>query len=52
MQHYQRNKLLASLSNIKIYKWPLFVTYRTNNFAIKGHHTREILKLIKPGDIL
>ncbi|MDM8566503.1 hypothetical protein QUF74_12740 [Candidatus Halobeggiatoa sp. HSG11] len=52
MQPYKKNSLLAGLSKIKISKWPLFITYNVNNFAIKGHHTREILKLVKPGDIL
>jgi len=55
MQPYKTDfstNLLAGLSNIKISKWPLFIAYHTNNFAIKGHHTREILKLVKPGDIL
>ncbi len=55
MQPYKPDfitKLLAGLSNIKVFKWPLFISYRPNNFVIKGYHTREILKLVKPGDIL
>ncbi len=55
MQPYKPDfitKLLAGLSKIKVFKWPLFISYRPNSFVIKGYHTREILKLIKPGDIL
>lgn len=55
MQPYKQDfstKLLAGLSNIKVFKWPLFISYRPNNFIIKGHHTREILKLVRPGDII
>ncbi|MFK5970966.1 MAG: hypothetical protein QM487_12730 [Candidatus Marithrix sp.] len=55
MQPYKLDfitKLLAGLSKIKVFKWPLFISYRPNSFVIKGYHTREILKLVKPGDIL
>lgn len=45
-------KLFTVFSDIKVFKWPLFISYRPQTFAIKGHHTREILKLVKPGDIL
>ena len=45
-------KLLTVFSDIKVSKWPLFMVYRPRNFAIKGNHTREVLKRVKPGDIL
>lgn len=45
-------KLFTVFSHIKVSKWPLFMTYRPRNFAIKGSQTREVLKLVKPGDIL
>jgi hypothetical protein len=45
-------KLLTVFSDIKVSKWPLFLAYRPRNFAIKGNHTREVLKRVKPGDIL
>jgi hypothetical protein len=45
-------KLFMILSHIKVSKWPLFMAYRPRSFAIKGSQTREILKLVKPGDIL
>ena len=45
-------KLLTVLGDIKLFKWPWFMVYRPRSFAIKGHHTREVIKLVKPGDIL
>jgi len=55
MQVYKKSfqeKLLAVFENIKFSKWPLFVNYRPTSFAITGAETREIMKLVKPGDIL
>jgi hypothetical protein len=45
-------KLFKVFSDIKAFKMPLFISYRPQTFALKGHHTREIMKLVKPGDIL
>ncbi len=50
--HSVPGKWLGVLSDIKVFKWPLFIVYRPRSFAIKGCDTREILKLVKPGDIL
>jgi hypothetical protein len=46
------DKLFTVFSNIKVFKRPLFIAYRPQTFAIKGPQTREILKSVKPGDIL
>lgn len=40
------------LSDIKVFKWPFFIVYRPRNFSIKGNHTRKVMALVKPGDIL
>lgn len=45
-------KVLGVFNDIKLFKWPLFMLYRPTTFALKGSHTREVLKLVKPGDIL
>ncbi len=45
-------KLLGVLSDMKVSKWPMFINYRPKSFAIKGNHTREVMALIQPGDIL
>jgi hypothetical protein len=45
-------KLLGVLGDIKVFKWPMFINYRPYSFAIKGNHTREVMALVQPGDIL
>ncbi len=40
------------LSDIKVFKWPLFMVYRPRNFTLKGNHTRKVMAQVKPGDIL
>lgn len=40
------------LGDIKVSKMPFFMIYRPRSFALKGSHTREVMKLVKPGDIL
>ncbi len=46
------NKLLTLGDDIQVVKRPLFIIYHPHSFAIKGRHTREIIKIIKPGDII
>jgi hypothetical protein len=44
---------VLKLSNvIQVVKRPPFIIYRPHRLAINGTHTREIMELIKPGDIL
>jgi hypothetical protein len=44
---------VLKLSNaIQIVKRPPFIIYRPQRLAISGTHTREIMELVKPGDIL
>lgn len=45
-------KFLNISSHIKLSKWPLFLTYKPRCFALKGSHTREIIKASQAGDIL
>jgi len=45
-------RFLNLASQIKVSKWPLFVTYHPHSFALKGKHTREIMRVVQPGDIL
>jgi hypothetical protein len=47
-----QNKLMTLLSHVRLYKRPLFIQYKPKTFALKGHLTYEIMKLIQPGDIL
>ena len=45
-------KIVNIASHIKVSKWPLFITYNPHGFALKGRHTREVMKAVRPGDIL
>jgi len=45
-------KFFTQLGKIKVSKWPFFMVYRPRSFAIKGSHTRQVMRLVKPGDIL
>ena len=45
-------KVLKLSNATQVVKRPPFIIYRPHNLAINGTHTREIMELIKPGDIL
>jgi hypothetical protein len=47
-----KRKILTIFGDIKIFKWPLFVIYQPTSFRVKGKDTREIMTLIKPGDVV
>lgn len=47
-----KRKLLTIFGDIKIFKWPMFVIYHPVSFKVKGHHTREIINLLEPGDVV
>ncbi|EIJ42485.1 Orthopoxvirus protein of unknown function (DUF830) [Beggiatoa alba B18LD] len=44
--------LMTVLSHLRFYKTPFFLTYRPHSFVLKGKDTREVMRLIKAGDIL
>ena len=44
--------VLTIFGDIKVFKWPLFVIYQPTSFHIKGFDTREIIKDIRPGDVV
>lgn len=44
--------LLTKFGDIKIFKWPMYVLYHPTSFRIKGLHTREILNIVQPGDLV
>lgn len=44
---------VLKLSNVtQVVKRPPFIIYRPPRFVLNGGHTREIMKLVEPGDIL
>lgn len=49
--HWQ-DTLLLHLSHIQISPYPLFLSWQPIAFALEGQDTREVMSLIKAGDIL
>lgn len=43
---------LTVLGDIKVYRYPFFVVYDPTTFRIKGHHTRQAMDVLCPGDIV
>lgn len=46
------SKFLTVFGEIKIFKFPMFIVYDPNYFKIGGKQVLDILKCIKPGDII
>ena len=46
------SKFLTHFGEIKIFKYPMFIVYDPKVFSITGNDILDILKLIKPGDII
>lgn len=44
--------VINPIGNIQVFKWPLFFIICNTHYKIKGKHSRKILDLIQPGDIL
>ena len=44
--------LLTILGDIKVFKWPFFLIYQPKGYQVIGKEVEDILKFIKPGDIL
>ena len=51
IRHLKR-AFLDILGDIKVYRYPCFVVYDPSTFLVKGHHTREAMELLEPGDIV
>lgn len=46
-----KNKLIAWFSDIRIYVGGI-ILFGESHYAIKGPHTRQVLDVLKPGDVL
>jgi hypothetical protein len=46
-----QDKLLAWFADIRIY-WGGIILFGDSHYKIKGPHTREIMEVLKPGDVL
>ncbi len=47
-----RNKTLKIFGDIKVFKYPFFMLYDPGSYLVKGKDMREVIKLVKEGDIL
>ena len=47
-----KQAFLTVFGDIKIYKFPFFMIYCPTTFKVKGYHTRNVMDVIKPGDIV
>ena len=47
-----KSKILTIFSHLKVNKNPMWLQYSPQDYLVKGEHVLEIMKLIKPGDIL
>ena len=44
--------ILTIFGDIKLYKWPMFIIYCPTSYLVKGYHTREAMKKLRPGDVV
>ncbi len=47
-----KSYLLTVFGDIKVYKWPMFVSYQPTSFRVKGDATLKIMAAIQPGDVV
>lgn len=47
-----KRKFLTFFGDIKYFKFPFFLVYDPSDYAIDGLKTREILKTVRPGDLI
>ena len=47
-----KSSLLTIFGDIRVFPFPMFVVYAPKSFKVKGYHTREIMELLQPGDVL
>lgn len=47
-----KRKFLTFFGDIKYFKYPFFLVYDPSDYAIDGFKTREILKTVRPGDLI
>jgi hypothetical protein len=45
-------RFLTIFGDIKIYKRPLFLVYDPGSYLVKGEDIREVIRVVRPGDIL
>ncbi len=43
---------LTILGDVKVFPFPMFVVYDPSSYRVKGYHTREAIKCLRPGDVV
>jgi hypothetical protein len=46
------NGFIGFFGDIKVFKFPMFIIYDPGSYLIKGDDIRQVIKILKPGDIL
>ena len=46
------SRFLTAFGNVKIFRFPLFFIYDPDDVGVTGRKTAQILKMLKPGDVL
>ena len=46
------SRFLTTFGDIKIFHWPLWIIYDPDDYQIAGENVKEIMDLIRPGDII
>ncbi len=47
-----RDRLLTILGDLKVFRYPLWLVYDPGSYRVKGRDMREVLELVRPGDVL
>lgn len=50
--YYIKSKFLTFFGDIKYFKFPFFLVYDPDEYLIDGEKTRDIMRKIKPGDLI
>ncbi len=47
-----RDRLLTILGDLKVFRWPFWLVYDPGSYLVKGRDAREVIDLVRPGDVL
>jgi hypothetical protein len=47
-----RARLLTIFGDLKVYRFPMFFLYDPGGYRVRGEDAREVIDVVKPGDIL
>lgn len=45
-------RILTTFGDIKVYRWPMFVVYAPQGYAVRGVDCRGAMAAVEPGDVL